>query len=153
MFVSMLQTGQEEGRIDGKHSCDRWVQMHLLLHLPELFSPPVAMDLLLYSDQQQFSRDVDEKANAYFQAIYNRGMSVDRLLDILKQFKDSANKKERVSEETSMCTVIVTGCKGRGDVYTMAAAVFVTTTLCTVCVYMPSPVHMFAKNTLVLYYY
>ena len=70
-------------------------------------SPPVAMDLLLYSDQQQFSRDVDEKANAYFQAIYNRGMSVDRLLDILKQFKDSANKKERVSTETISRAVLL----------------------------------------------
>ena len=33
------------------------------------------------------------------QAIYNRGsnaMSVDRLLELLKQFKDSTNKRERV---------------------------------------------------------
>ena len=45
---------------------------------------------------EQPSKDVDEKANAYFQAIYNRGMSVDQLLDILKQFKDSQNRKEKV---------------------------------------------------------
>ncbi len=30
------------------------------------------------------------------QAIYNRGMTVDQLLDMLKQFKDSNNKKEKV---------------------------------------------------------
>ena len=30
------------------------------------------------------------------QAIYNRGMSVDRLLELLKQFKDSTVKKDRV---------------------------------------------------------
>ena len=45
---------------------------------------------------EQPSKDVDEKANAYFQAIYNRGMSVNQLLEILKQFKDSPNKKEKV---------------------------------------------------------
>lgn len=59
------------------------------------------VDLLLYSEQQQFSRDVDEKANAYFQAIYNGRMSVDRLLDVLNKFKESNSKKERVSKETS----------------------------------------------------
>lgn len=45
---------------------------------------------------EQPSKDVDEKANAYFQAIYNRGMSVDQLLEILRQFKESQNKKEKV---------------------------------------------------------
>ena len=45
---------------------------------------------------EQPSKDVDEKANAYFQAIYNRGMSVDQLLEVLRQFKESQNKKEKV---------------------------------------------------------
>ena len=50
----------------------------------------------VFGSEQNFSKEVDDKANSYFQAIYNRGMSVDRLLDELKKFKDSQNKKERV---------------------------------------------------------
>ncbi|XP_064398380.1 CCR4-NOT transcription complex subunit 1-like [Halichondria panicea] len=48
-----------------------------------------------FGPEQTFSKEVDDKANAYFQAIYNRGMTVDQLLDMLKQFKDSNNKKEK----------------------------------------------------------
>ena len=55
----------------------------------------VSIDPIMYPTEQP-SKDVDEKANAYFQAIYNRGMSVNQLLEILKQFKDSPNKKEKV---------------------------------------------------------
>lgn len=51
----------------------------------------------LFGSEQNFSKEVDDKANSYFQAIYNRGMSVDRLLEELKKFKDSPNKKDRVS--------------------------------------------------------
>ena len=51
----------------------------------------------LFGSEQNFSKEVDDKANSYFQAIYNRGMSVDRLLEELKKFKDSQIKKERVS--------------------------------------------------------
>ncbi len=54
-------------------------------------------DQPLFSSEQTFSKEVDDKANSYFQAIYNRGMSVDRLLDELKKFKDSPIKKDRVS--------------------------------------------------------
>ena len=50
----------------------------------------------LFGTDQSFPKEVDDKANNYFQAIYNRGMSVDRLLDELKKFKDSPNKKDRV---------------------------------------------------------
>ena len=50
----------------------------------------------LFGAEQNFSKEVDDKANSYFQAIYNRGMSVDRLLDELKKFKESPNKKDRV---------------------------------------------------------
>ena len=95
------------------------------------FPLPVAMDLLLYSDQQQFSRDVDEKANAYFQAIYNRGMSVDRLLDILKQFKDSANKKERVSTETSSRAVLLAGENEPGQSVDCPVQICCTPAYCT----------------------
>ena len=54
------------------------------------------VDPVMYPSEQTFSKEVDERANAYFQAIYNRGVGVDSLLDLLKQFKDSPNKKERV---------------------------------------------------------
>ena len=50
----------------------------------------------LFGSEHTFSKEVDDKANSYFQAIYNRGMSVDRLLEELKKFKDSPNKKDRV---------------------------------------------------------
>lgn len=53
----------------------------------------------LIGSEQNFSKEVDDKANSYFQAIYNRGMSVDRLLDELKKFKESQNRKERVSTD------------------------------------------------------
>lgn len=52
-------------------------------------------DPLILPNEQSFTRDVDEKANAYFQAIYNKSMSVDKLLELLKQFKDSSVKKDR----------------------------------------------------------
>ena len=56
----------------------------------------VASDQAQFGSEQSFSKEVDDKANSYFQAIYNRGMSVDRLLDELKKFKDSPVKKDRV---------------------------------------------------------
>jgi len=56
-----------------------------------------------FSSEQTFSKEVDDKANSYFQAIYNRGMSVDRLLDELKKFKDSPLKKDRVSMQAEFC--------------------------------------------------
>ena len=53
-------------------------------------------DTLLFPAIEQPSKEVDEKANAYFQAIYNGRMTVDHLLEVLKQFKDSQHKKEKV---------------------------------------------------------
>jgi hypothetical protein len=68
-----------------------------LTTITNLSITPAVGDPIIIGPEQTFSKDVDDKANAYFQAIYNRGMNVDRLLDLLKQFKDSINKKERVS--------------------------------------------------------
>ena len=45
---------------------------------------------------EQPSKEVDEKANTYFQAIYNGRMTVDHLLELLKHFKDSQSRKEKV---------------------------------------------------------
>ena len=69
----------------------------LLLLFLFLFLLLATVDPVMYPQEQTFSKEVDERANAYFQAIYNRGVSVDNLLDLLKQFKDSPNKKERVN--------------------------------------------------------
>lgn len=48
---------------------------------------------------QQFTREVEDEANSYFQKIYNQPpnptMSIDEVLEILKRFKDSANRKEK----------------------------------------------------------
>jgi len=48
---------------------------------------------------QNFSKEVDDEANSYFQRIYNQPpnptMSIDEVLDMLKRFKDSLHKKER----------------------------------------------------------
>ena len=69
-------------------------------------------DPIILGPEQTFSKDVDDKANAYFQAIYNRGMNVDRLLELLKQFKDSLNKKERVSTSV-ICLIMGNFCGGK----------------------------------------
>ena len=56
---------------------------------------------------QQFSKEVEDKANGYFQQIYNQPphptMSIDEVLDMLKKFKDSQNKMEQVQLLDSAC--------------------------------------------------
>ncbi|XP_048577201.1 CCR4-NOT transcription complex subunit 1 isoform X2 [Nematostella vectensis] len=48
---------------------------------------------------QSFGKDVEDEANSYFQRIYNHPpnptISIDEVLEMLKKFKDSPNKKER----------------------------------------------------------
>ncbi|KAG8437274.1 hypothetical protein GDO86_008106 [Hymenochirus boettgeri] len=48
---------------------------------------------------QNFSKEIDDEANSYFQRIYNQPphptMSVDEVLEMLQRFKDSAIKRER----------------------------------------------------------
>ncbi len=54
---------------------------------------------------QQFSKEIEDEANSYFQRIYNHPphptISIDEVLEMLKRFKDSPIKKERVC--TSIC--------------------------------------------------
>ena len=49
---------------------------------------------------QSFSKEVEDEANSYFQRIYNHPpnptISIDEVLEMLKKFKDSPVKKERV---------------------------------------------------------
>ncbi|XP_071959089.1 CCR4-NOT transcription complex subunit 1-like isoform X2 [Antedon mediterranea] len=53
---------------------------------------------------QTFSQEIDDEANSYFQKIYNQppnpSMSVEDVIEMLKNFKDSTVKKER---EVFMC--------------------------------------------------
>ena len=50
---------------------------------------------------QNFSKEIEDESNTYFQGIYNQppgtSMSIDEVLEMLKRFKDSVVKKERVS--------------------------------------------------------
>ena len=59
----------------------------------------------IFSDiSQQFSTEVEDEANSYFQRIYNQPphptMSIDEVLDMLKRFKDSPIRKEKVWKES-----------------------------------------------------
>lgn len=53
---------------------------------------------------EPISKEAEEQANAYFQAVYHGNMSVDQLLHTLKQFRASANKRERVGTAVAMVT-------------------------------------------------
>ena len=50
---------------------------------------------------QSFPSDVEAEANSYFQKIYNQPpnptMTIDEVLEMLKKFKDSTSKKEKVN--------------------------------------------------------
>lgn len=46
------------------------------------------------------SKEIEDEANSYFQRIYNHPphptLSIDEVLEMLKKFQDSPNKRERV---------------------------------------------------------
>ncbi|XP_032816690.1 CCR4-NOT transcription complex subunit 1 isoform X5 [Petromyzon marinus] len=77
------------------------------LNLPGINPPAFQQSKLKPSDlsqvspemSQQFSKEIDDEANSYFQRIYNQPphptMSVDEVLEMLQSFKDSNNKRER----------------------------------------------------------
>ena len=54
---------------------------------------------------QTFSKEVEDRANAYFEQIYNQPpnptMSIDEVLAMLKSFKDSHEKFKRVGHGAS----------------------------------------------------
>ena len=55
---------------------------------------------------EQYPAEIEDEANAYFQRIYNQppnNITIDDVLDMLKQFKDSSVKRERVIP----CIVVV----------------------------------------------
>ncbi|GAB1606660.1 Hypothetical predicted protein [Argonauta hians] len=57
------------------------------------------LDVFPEGTPQQFSKDVEDEANSYFQKIYNQpphqALSIDEVLDMLKRFRESQNKRER----------------------------------------------------------
>ena len=85
-----------QGSMDGRVRLPFFTELNLLPFLSFFLLSIDCIDPLILPNEQSFTRDVDEKANAYFQAIYNKSMSVDKLLELLKQFKDSSVKKDRV---------------------------------------------------------
>jgi len=58
------------------------------------------------SMNQQFSKEIEDEANSYFQRIYNHPphptISTDDVIEMLKRFKDSPSKKERVCEDSGI---------------------------------------------------
>ena len=54
---------------------------------------------------EPISKEAEEQANTFFQAVYHGNMTVDQLLHTLKQFRGSANKRERVRIAVAMVTV------------------------------------------------
>jgi len=66
--------------------------------------------------QQQFSKDVEDEANSYFQRIYNTSGSsqhstvtiVEQVLEMLKNFKDSQSDRDKVMANSELHVVFVT---------------------------------------------
>ena len=59
---------------------------------------------------EPISKEAEEQANTFFQAVYHGNMTVDQLLHTLKQFRGSANKRERVRIAVAMVTVCMYTC-------------------------------------------
>lgn len=61
---------------------------------------------------QTFSKEVEDRANTYFQQIYNQPpaptMSIDEVLTMLKSFKDSHDKTNRVSHRDMVLVIVFT---------------------------------------------
>jgi hypothetical protein len=55
---------------------------------------------------QNVSKEIEDEANSYFQRIYNHPphptLSIDEVLEMLKKFQDSPNKRERVSSASEV---------------------------------------------------
>ena len=77
---------------------ERVLYIGVLLYLGGVTeSPPQQRQLT----PMQFSKEVEDEANTYFQRIYNpppnTGMTIDEALQMLRRFKDSTVKREKVS--------------------------------------------------------
>ena len=72
---------------------------------------PADVSNILPAMNQHFSKEIEDEANSYFQRIYNHtphlSISIDDLLDMLKRFKDSSDKKEAVSVLKCMQTFLI----------------------------------------------
>lgn len=67
---------------------------------PPPMEKPIIQDPVHYPDViHNVSKEIEDEANAYFQRIYNHPphptLTIDEVLDMLKKFQDSTNKRER----------------------------------------------------------
>ena len=78
-----------------------WFLSYLEWHFYFFYSLFFPGDLNIFPDSSQnFSKILEDEANSYFQKIYNQPphqvLSIDEVLEMLKRFRDSTNKRERV---------------------------------------------------------
>lgn len=62
-------------------------------------APNMGMPAAPSQENMPFSSEVEDEANGYFQKIYNQppnNLSIEDVLEMLKAFKDSSNRRERV---------------------------------------------------------
>lgn len=62
---------------------------------------PTAPNMPTAHGSQQFSKEVEDEANSYFQRIYNTtgsssAMTIDQIIEILKNLRDSPHDKDKV---------------------------------------------------------
>lgn len=73
-------------------------KLSLLNPLPNQ-NPSNTQSLFTEQQQQPISSEIEEEANGYFQRIYNHPphptLSIDEVLDMLKRFSESTNRRER----------------------------------------------------------
>ena len=72
------------------------VHHYLVCHVMSLVDLSFGMDSDLQQPQQQPQLPSDE-THQFFEALYSGLMTVDKLLDILKQFRSSSIQKEKVT--------------------------------------------------------
>ena len=88
--------------------------------LPFTYTATTGNDItsVLPGVNQSFPSDVESEANSYFQKIYNQPpnptMTIDEVLEMLKNFKDSPSKKEKVFGEfyNNTRTLLLRFCEG-----------------------------------------
>lgn len=96
-FPMGMSGPQNIGRMAATPTGDK---LNLMNPLPAQQNPtPQQLQQSLFPDQPTISNEIEEEANGYFQRIYNHPphptLSIDEVLDMLKRFQESSNKRER----------------------------------------------------------
>ncbi len=58
-------------------------------------------------EKEIFPPDIEQTANAYFQSVYTGQMSIDEIVNLLKNFKDSKNKRQDILSNTNANTIVI----------------------------------------------